>query len=162
MRHRIIIRKDRPLQDPAMTRLIRRAAFTALRAEGADIPCQVEIRITDDEGIQQLNREYRNVDRPTDVLSFPLQELSPGQFDPDPAELDPRTGRLWLGDMVISAQRVRAQAREFGHSTAREAAYLTVHSILHLLGYDHVDEGEMKRAMRIREDIILSSMGLLR
>ena len=145
-----------------MSRLIRRAAVTALRAEGVDVPCQVEIRITDDEGIHELNREYRAVDRPTDVLSFPLQELSPGQFAADPAELDPRTGRLWLGDMVISAQRVRSQAKEFGHSTAREAAYLTVHSILHLLGYDHVDEGEMKKAMRAREDDILSSMGLMR
>ncbi len=162
MRHKIVIQRDRPFRNLGMTRLVRRVVRTVLEAERVDVPCQVEIRITDDEGIRELNREYRNVDRPTDVLSFPLQELIPGDFSADPLELDPETGRLWLGDVVISAVRVRAQAAEFGHSTAREAAYLTVHSILHLLGYDHMDEGEMKKAMRAREDAVLNSMGLTR
>ena len=99
--------------------------------------------LTNDEGIHRLNREYRDVDRPTDVLSFPM------------GDRDPRTGRYLLGDMVLNVDRARAQGEEFGHGAEHEISYLTVHSVLHLLGYDHVDEGEMKRAMREREKIIM-------
>jgi len=162
MRHQIRIRKDRPLQDIGMARLIRKAAGAALQAENVDVPCRIEIRMTDDTQIRALNREHRDIDRATDVLSFPMTEQTPGDFYADDMDLDPKSGVLFLGDMILSVERIRAQAEEFGHSTAREAAYLTVHSVLHLLGYDHVDEGEMKKAMRAREDAILGSMGITR
>ncbi len=160
--HTVYLRRDMPLGDPSMAFLIRAAVRAALDAENVYVPCRVEIRVTDDETIRELNREHRGIDRATDVLSFPLQELVPGAFEIEPEELDPVTGVLWLGDMILSMERIRAQAAEYGHSVAREAAYLTVHSVLHLLGYDHVDEGEMKKAMRAREDAILDAMGITR
>ena len=89
------------------------------------------------------------------MLSFPLNELCPGDFDPDDCEADPETGSLMLGDMMISVPRCESQGEEFGHGYDREIQYLTVHSVLHLLGYDHVDEGEMKRQMRAREKAIM-------
>ena len=104
------------------------------------------------------------MDRPTDVLSFPEFDLTPGQ--PPQAEdqelLDPATGLLPLGDMVISMEHVAAQAKEYGHSKRRELAYLTVHSVLHLLGYDHLDEGPEKARMRQREEAIMAELGLER
>ena len=117
--------------------------------------------ITDDAGIHQINREMREVDRPTDVLSFPMFDLEPGQH-PEEGEEDPETGLVPLGDMCISLERAAAQAGEFGHSVERELSYLTVHSVLHLLGYDHMDEGEQKRQMRTREEIIAAELGLQR
>ena len=103
-----------------------------------------------------------DVDAPTDVLSFPCLELTPGEL-PDPAEeMEPGTGYVPLGDMAISWERVQAQAAEYGHSEARELAYLAVHSVLHLLGYDHLDEGPQKAQMRAREESIMESLGLPR
>ena len=102
----------------------------------------------------------RQVDRPTDVLSFPANELTPGEFDAEMCDIDPETGRAFLGDMAISLEKCAAQAEEYGHSFERELMYLTVHSTLHLLGYDHVDEAEMKRQMRAREEIIMSGLGV--
>ena len=142
--------------------VIKRAVCTALRAENVDVPCEVCVSITDDKGIHALNIEYRKVDRPTDVLSFPLFELTPGEFSVCDTDLDPETGRLPLGDIVISAERARAQAEEYGHTQAREMAYLAVHSVLHLLGYDHMDDGGDKAKMRAREEYILGRMGLSR
>lgn len=107
----------------------------------------------------QANLETRGVDRPTDVLSFPMFELSPGE-KPRAEWADPDTGKVFLGDMVISLERANEQAEEYGHSLERELCYLTVHSVLHLLGYDHLDEGPMKRQMREREEKILTEMGL--
>ena len=103
----------------------------------------------------------RNVDRPTDVLSFPMFELTPGE-KPGEEDADPATGLVPLGDMVLSLERAKAQAEEFGHSMEREISYLAVHSVLHLLGYDHMDEGPMKAQMRGREEEILSSLGITR
>ena len=111
--------------------------------------------LTDDAAIHAINREQRGVDRATDVLSFPMNELTPGAFDPDACEWDYETGRAMLGDMVISMERCAEQAETYGHSFAHEVSYLTVHSVLHLLGYDHVDEGEDKRRMRAREKEIM-------
>ena len=105
--------------------------------------------------IHTINREQRGVDRATDVLSFPMNELTPGAFDPDACEWDYETDRAMLGDMVISMERCAEQAETYGHSFAHEVSYLTVHSVLHLLGYDHVDEGEDKRRMRAREKEIM-------
>ncbi len=139
--------------------LIRRCVRAALDAEGVDIPCEVSVLITDDKGIQAINKQHRNIDAPTDVLSFPLQNLKAGAFSPDESEISPETGLLPLGDIVVSSDRVYAQAEEFGVTHDREMAYLVVHSVLHLLGYDHMDEGEQKKAMREREKVILKGVG---
>lgn len=141
--------------------LIRRTIRTALAAEGLTAPCEVDVLLTDDDGIHEINRELRQVDRPTDVLSFPEFELTPGQL-PDPEDADPGTGLIPLGDMVLSMERVAAQAREYGHSKRRELSYLVTHSVLHLLGYDHLDEGPMKAQMRAREEAIMALLGLER
>ena len=101
------------------------------------------------------------LDRPTDVLSFPALSLLPGEL-PEAEDADPATGLVPLGDMVISMEHVAAQAKEYGHSGRRELAYLVVHSVLHLLGYDHLDEGPMKAQMREREESILSELGIAR
>lgn len=141
---------------------LRKVIRTALAAEGIDFPCEVDVLVTNDAEIHRLNRELRQVDRATDVLSFPALELRPGVL-PDPVEdADPGTGRVALGDMVISLEHVTAQAKEYGHSNRRELAYLAVHSVLHLLGYDHVDEGPMKARMRRREEAILEELGISR
>jgi len=139
--------------------LIRKAIKAALATEGVDMPCEVDVLLTDDKGIHTINREQRGVDKPTDVLSFPALELSPGTL-PRLADADPGSGLVPLGDMVISMERVSAQAREYNHSKRRELCYLTVHSVLHLLGYDHLDEGPQKAQMRRREEAILESLGI--
>ena len=158
---KIMLSRSRPgLGHNEARRLIQRAISAALREEKVPDDCEVSVLLTDNEGIHELNREYRGVDRPTDVLSFPANELSPGEFDADLCERDPETGRVFLGDMAISLEKCEAQAEEFGHSFERELMYLTVHSTLHLLGYDHVDEAEMKRQMRGREDVIMSRLGI--
>ena len=143
--------------------LLRQVIPAALAAEGVEVPCEVDVLFTDDEGIHQINLEQRGVDRPTDVLSFPMFDLKPGTPPaPEDVEADPGTGLVPLGDMVISLERVAAQAAEYGHSPEREAAYLAVHSVLHLLGYDHLDEGPQKAQMRAREDAIMEEIGLTR
>ena len=135
--------------------LIRTAAEDALRAEGIEVPCLISVMLTDGEGIREINREFRGIDRETDVLSFPLNELQPGAFDPSLCERDPDTGEVMLGDMMISLPACERQGEEYGHGFNREIRYLTVHSVLHLLGYDHLDEGEQKRRMREREKAIV-------
>ena len=158
---KIMLSRSRPgLGHNEARRLIQRAISAALREEKVPDDCEVSVLLTDNEGIHELNRDYRGVDRPTDVLSFPANELSPGEFDADLCERDPETGRVFLGDMAIALEKCEAQAEEFGHSFERELMYLTVHSTLHLLGYDHVDEAEMKRQMRGREDVIMSRLGI--
>ena len=135
--------------------LIRKAAEAALLAEGITLPCLISVMLTDEEGIRRVNRDFRGIDLSTDVLSFPLNELTPGAFDPALCERDPDAGVLMLGDMMISLPACEKQGEEFGHGFERELQYLTVHSILHLLGYDHLDEGEQKRRMRAREKAIM-------
>ena len=143
--------------------LLRRVIPAALEAEGVAFPWEVDVLFTDDGGIRAINREQRGVDAPTDVLSFPMFTLTPGTPPTlDEVEADPGTGLVPLGDMVISLERARAQGEEYGHGAQREAAYLAVHSVLHLLGYDHLDEGPQKRQMRAREEAILSSLGITR
>lgn len=161
--HEIVTRRDRPgLHHLYAENLIRRAIRVTLAEEGIQVPCCVNVLLTDDDGIHEINRDFRGVDRPTDVLSFPQNDCVPGKFDPKKMEHDPETGRILLGDMVLSLERAEAQGEEFGHGIEREIGYLTVHSILHLLGYDHMDEGPMKRQMRAREDIICNRLGLSR
>ena len=140
---------------------LKEVVAAALDAEGVDVPCVVDVCITDDAGIQETNRDMRGVDAPTDVLSFPMFELAPGD-KPRAEWADPGADKVWLGDMIISEQRAAAQAEEYGHGLERELAYLAVHSVLHLLGYDHLDEGPMKAKMREREEAILAELGLER
>ena len=161
MKHELLF--DADVEVPAGTAERLEAVITAaLEAEGVEIPCEINVLLTDDEGIHTVNRETRGVDRPTDVLSFPMFELEPGVPPEGEAFLDPETGRCPLGDMCISLERAAAQAEEYGHSLDRELCYLAVHSVLHLLGYDHLDEGPMKRQMRAREEAILGKLGITR
>lgn len=156
MEHEVYVSRERKaLGHNNSAVLIKKAVRLALDAEGVDVPCEISVMLTDDEGIRSVNSEFRGIDRATDVLSFPLNELTPGEFDPDGCERDMDTGAVMLGDMMISVPRCAAQGEEFGHGYEREIMYLTVHSVLHLLGYDHVDEGEMKRQMRAREKEIM-------
>ena len=156
MKHDICISREvRNLGHNNSAACIKKAVNMALDAEGVNVPCIISVVLTDDEGIHRVNREFRDVDRPTDVLSFPMNELTPGKFDADACERDMDTGAVLLGDMMISLPRCEAQGEESGHGYEREIMYLTVHSVLHLLGYDHVDEGEMKRQMRAREKAIM-------
>ena len=148
MHHRIYVtRQKRALGHPETAGLVKKAAVAALRAEGMDEPCEISVTLTDDRGIHAVNLENRGVDAATDVLSFPIDE-------PD---LD--TGCRFLGDMVLSLEHVEAQALEYGGGYAHEAQYLTVHSVLHLLGYDHLDEGEEKARMRAREKAVMKELG---
>ena len=159
--HKIYITRDKKgLGSSGAWRLIKKAANAALDAEGLDRTCVINMLLTDDDAIHEINLEYRNTDRATDVLSFPQNEFTPGNIDYDNAQYDMETGDMLLGDMVLSLPRARSQAEEYGHSQDREIAYLTVHSVLHLLGYDHVDEGEDKKLMRSREDAIMEIIGI--
>ena len=160
--HYIPITADVPgAANDANCALIRRTIRTALAAEGLTAPCEVDVLLTDDDGIHEINRELRQVDRPTDVLSFPEFELTPGQL-PGPEGADPGTGLIPLGDMVLSMERVAAQAREYGHSKRRELSYLVTHSVLHLLGYDHEVGGLEAVKMREKEEAVLIQLGLPR
>ena len=160
MNHEILIETEVDGAEPYAD-LLRQVIPAALAAEHVEVPCEVDVLFTDDEGIHAINLEQREVDRPTDVLSFPMFELQPGEH-PTAADADPGTGLVPLGDMVLSLERAQAQGAEFGHGTRREVAYLAVHSVLHLLGYDHMDEGPMKKQMRAREEAILAGLGIER
>lgn len=135
--------------------LVRRAVETTLDYEQYENPIEVSVTFTDNEGIRELNRKFRNIDRPTDVLSFPLFDYT-GESEEPP--VDEFVGML--GDIVISLEQAKKQAEEFGHSFEREAAFLTVHSMLHLLGYDHEAGGDEEADMRRRQRKILDRMGL--
>ena len=135
--------------------LVRRACTAVLTLEEFNDPAEISVRFVDDEEIHRLNREYRNVDRSTDVLSFPLGEN--GVYD---TNLD--TGAKMLGDIVISIPHAVIQAERFGHTLQREIAFLTVHSMLHLLGYDHEGGGIESVRMRAKEETVLTQLGLPR
>ena len=143
------------LQRFAVTNIIRKCIEATLQAEGVSVPCEINVLVTDDKGIHAINLATREIDNPTDVLSFPMFSLEAGK----PPEnwddyIDPETGLCPLGDMAISLERAVEQAKMFGHSTRREIGYLTIHSMLHLLGYDHLDDGPQKTQMRTREEMI--------
>lgn len=130
----------------ALKMLVRESILATLAYEGKEGHSEVSVTFTDNEGIRAINREYREIDAPTDVLSFPLFEEA--------------EGTRMLGDIVLSLEKCRAQAEEFGHSFERECAFLTVHSTLHLLGYDHVNGEEEEQDMRARQTAIVKKMGL--
>lgn len=156
---------DVPLE-PSWLSLMQTAADCAQHMEGITRPCAVSIRICDDDAIHEINRTYRGVDRATDVLSFPTvgypAGVTAGQADHLlRRELDDELNACMLGDLIISLPHVLAQAEEYGHSPEREAAYLLVHGLCHLFGYDHMEEDE-KRCMRAMEEKILGSIGMSR
>ncbi len=164
MKHHIVISFDRRrLNSVGLNLHLQKCINAALAAQNVPVPCEVNVLVTDDMGIRAINLVYRQVDDATDVLSFPAFEFVPGALPDDLTPyLDAQTGLLPLGDMAISLEHAKAQAREYGHSLKREIGYLTVHSILHLLGYDHLDEGPMKAQMRQREEEILKTIDLSR
>ena len=126
---------------------------------------EINLTLTDNEGIHIINKEYRDIDRATDVLSFPMLSYeSPGIFDDDNITddcFDPDTGELILGDIVLSVDKIYEQAESYGHSTKRELAFLVAHSMLHLFGYDHMEEDEM-RIMEEKQREILDKLGITR
>ena len=134
--------------------LVRRAVAETLRYEQFGNPVEVSVTFTDDEGIRELNQRFRGIDRPTDVLSFPLFDFEGGEEPP----VDELVGML--GDIVISLETARAQAEEYGHSFEREVAFLTVHSMLHLLGYDHETGEADEMDMRRRQRAVMERLGL--
>ena len=146
--------QDKRTVSEYLKRLVRRAIKVTLDHEGFTHRCEISVTFTDNEGIHVLNREYRKVDRPTDVLSFPQFDFYGGETVPEGDEC------VSLGDIVLSLERAEEQAREFGHSFSREAAFLTVHSVLHLLGYDH-ELGPCEDAdMRERQRAVMRRIGL--
>lgn len=147
--------QQRAVKLPNGTRgLIRRSCAEVLKNQRFENDAEVIVTLVDDHRIHELNAEFRNVDRATDVLSFPLGE--DGVYD-----LDPETNAFQLGDIVISVEHALAQSVEYGHSFDREISYLTVHSMLHLLGFDHVN-GDEERLMRNTEKKIMASLGIQR
>ena len=160
MRHKInLVFEQLSLQKFVISHNIRKCIQETLNAEGVNTRCEINVLVTNDAGIQIINRESRNLDKPTDVLSFPMFQLEAGNPPADWEEYrDPDSGLVPLGDMCISLERAIAQAEEFGHSVRREVGYLTIHSMLHLLGYDHLDEGPQKKQMRGREEAIASTI----
>ena len=135
--------------------LIRHTILETLDYEGMENDVEVSVTFVDDEGIRELNKKFRNMDKPTDVLSFPLLDYEGESEEPFFDELC-----HYLGDIVISLERAMAQANEFGHSFEREVAFLTAHSMLHLLGYDHELSEEDDADMRARQTDIMERLGL--
>ena len=160
MKHKInLVFEQLSLEKFTISAIIKKCIQATLDAERIAVPCEINVLVTNDAGIHLINKTSRDIDRPTDVLSFPMFQLDAGNPPTDWEEYqDPMTGLVPLGDMCISLERAKAQAAEFGHSPRREVGYLTIHSMLHLLGYDHLDEGEMKRQMRKREEAIAASI----
>lgn len=144
-----------------LARQLEKAISFAVQQETGGDNFEVCLSLTDGEGIRKLNCEYRGIDKETDVLSFPLLERKPGQKGEfwDEQDIDPQTNEVMLGDIVLSVEAAHAQAEEYGHSFEREAVYLCVHSVLHLLGYDHI-QPEDKLLMRRREEEIMDALGL--
>ncbi|MBO5797097.1 MAG: rRNA maturation RNase YbeY [Clostridia bacterium] len=152
----IIENKQKVVKIPTGIRmLIRRCCNAVLIMEKFEGNAEVDVSIVSDEQIHAINLEHRQIDRPTDVLSFPLGEN--GVYD-----IDPATGAKLLGDIVISIEHAQRQAVDYGHSLQREIGYLTVHSMLHLLGYDHVQGGLEAVRMREKEEAVMQSIGLPR
>lgn len=153
--------------DEQKTQLIERTVEACIIHQKCPYPVEVSITLVDNEEIKRLNKEHRDIDKETDVLSFPLIDFeAPSQFDGfEESELNALfnldTDELTLGDIVISVEKAKAQAEEYGHSIERELGFLIVHSMLHLFGYDHMDEEDEIKMFEL-QDIILEKAGLRR
>ena len=134
--------------------IVKRSVSETLYEEGYKGDFEVSVTFVDNEGIREINKEYRDIDRETDVLSFPMTD------EGEAFSVDPETECYMLGDIVISLEKALMQSEEYGHSFKREVAFLTVHSMLHLLGYDHERSEEEEREMFGKQDIVLEAMGL--
>lgn len=146
--------------------VVDQVANRVLDTEGCPYEVQVNVLLTDNDGIHAYNKQYRQIDRETDVLSFPnLDFTQPAQFEvPEDREadyFDPETGELILGDIILSVDRIREQAESYGHSIKRELAFLVAHSMLHLCGYDHMEPEEAK-VMEEKQEAVLRSLGITR
>lgn len=152
-----------PDQQTAMEALFEQVIDATLQAEQVDTPVEISMSVVSEETIRETNAQFRHIDRVTDVLSFPLleyAELSPAE-EIQQGDVDPDTGEVCLGDVMICYQRALQQAEEYGHSIEREMGFLTVHSMLHLLGYDHM-EPEEEKVMFDKQKAILEGIGLSR
>jgi len=145
--------------DSSYDTLISRAVVETLLSEAVDMVCVVNVLMTDDDGIREYNREYRDIDKATDVLSFPMQIfVQAGWEGLNEPEFDERTGDLPLGDIVISLETVKRQAAEYGNTIEYETVYLIIHSSLHLLGYDHSDK-KSEKMMHDKNEQVIQEMG---
>ncbi|MBR4934694.1 MAG: rRNA maturation RNase YbeY [Anaerotignum sp.] len=131
---------------------ILKAAAESLKYEEFDENCEISVSIVDNEEIRQINKQFRNIDRATDVLSFPMLTFEEGEE----AEVN-ENDEIILGDIIISLERAREQAEEYGHSLKREVAFLTAHSMLHLLGYDHMEPEEEAEMFRRQKEILIQA-----
>ncbi len=160
MEHRVRVTAEVELEnEKEVLELIEKSAKKVL--EQVDFDAFIDVTIVDNENIRQLNAEYRDKDAVTDVLSFPMYEFENGK-PLEQLEKDPEINKIMLGDMILNYGRALEQAEEYGHSPARECAFLTVHSVLHLLGYDHERGEEDRILMRQNEEKVLKSLGLVR
>ena len=165
MDHDIIIASEVDVPE-GMEEQLRKVILAALAAQGVDQGCEINVMLTDDGGIRRVNQAMRGVDAATDVLSFPMLDFAqPGDFSGAEEEVsdafDPESGELLLGDIVISKEKVIAQAEEYGHSVKREYAFLIAHSVLHLSGYDHMEEEERIEMETLQREI-LNELNILR
>lgn len=145
--------------DDDICKLLNETVSATLKYENITIPCYVSITVVEEDEIKEINNEHRGIDSVTDVLSFPVVNLIDGSFDNSAG--DYYEGRLILGDVVLCAKRAKEQSMEFGHSYDRELGYLTCHSILHLIGYDHEDDSE-REVMRQKEEAVMTILNLKR
>jgi probable rRNA maturation factor len=153
--------QDKVIIDDNINILIEKTIELCMKSEKLDKAYEVSVVIVDDEEIRLINKEHRDIDKSTDVLSFPLVEFINGEIISDEGDYDMDLEELMLGDIIISAETAKRQAKEYGHSFEREIAFLTAHSCFHLLGYDHMEEAEEK-VMLNKQESILKEMGLTR
>ena len=153
--------QDKVIIDDKINILIRKTIELCMKSEKLDKDYEVSVTIVDDEEIRTINKEHRDIDKSTDVLSFPMVEFINGELISDEGDYDMDLDELMLGDIIISAETAKRQSIEYGHSLDREIAFLTAHSCFHLLGYDHMEEAE-ERTMISKQEAILKEMGLTR
>lgn len=145
--------------DANIRRAIKKSAELCLKQESFAYTADINILITDNCGIREFNKKFRNIDKETDVLSFPMSEIEMGKVNPALLEIDIENGLVQLGDIAISAEKASSQALEYGHSLEREMAFLTTHGVFHLLGYEHESD---KKTMFEKQESVLSTMGITR
>lgn len=153
--------QDKIQTDAELMDAIRKTILSCLTYEGFDTPCEINVTLTDNANITEINRQFRNIDAPTDVLSFPMLDMQEGRLASTEGDIDLDNGLLLLGDLVISLERAMQQAIDYGHSFMREVTFLTSHGVFHLLGYDHMDS-EQESNMFGRQEVVLEKLGFIR
>lgn len=144
-----------------MLGLLEKTVRTCLDSENIKVGCETNILLTDDESIRSINKQFRNMDKPTDVLSFPMTDMKNGEIPTGDDDYDPDEELLLLGDIVISMETAQRQAGQYGHSFERELAFLTAHGVFHLLGYDHMEKEE-ETVMLSKQEAVMARLGLKR